>query len=193
MGKKKNYEQQTASDDSKTHKVLISHCESDKLFAGEIVNLFEEMGIPDELIVCTSAVGHGVPGEERIYDWIKKQFTDCKLRIVFVLSHNYYKSSACLNEMGAAWVVGSASTVFLLPGFDFEDIKGCLDSTKSGISLASDDEELRYRLDELKDKLITEFSLPEPPHSRWVKYRDSFIGTIKNKQTKEIEGKMQIG
>ncbi len=38
--------------------------------------------------------------------------------MIYHLSDNYYDSVACLNEMGAAWVVQNDYTVVGIPGFD---------------------------------------------------------------------------
>ena len=59
-----------------------------------------------------------------------------------MLSDNYYKSPACLNEMGAAWVLKKEYRSILLPGFDYKEIEGAINPRKIGIKL--DDDDLRY-------------------------------------------------
>lgn len=164
-------------EEKKPNKLFISHSSHDKDYIQAFVELLEDIGMPDGSIVCTSVPGHGIPGGERIYDWLRKQFVDCSLRVVFALSENYYNSPTSLNEMGAAWVTKTTDTLLLLPGFDFGDIRGCVDSTKIGIKLDGDEEELAHRLTELKDVLLSEYSLPAISNSRWERHRNAFIKT----------------
>ncbi len=58
--------------------------------------------MPDGSFICTSVPGYGISEGAKIYDWLKKQFQNYDLRVLYVLSKNYYASPACLNEMGAA-------------------------------------------------------------------------------------------
>lgn len=163
----------------KQHKLFISHAFKDKKYMKAFVELLEDIGMPDGSIVCSSMPGHGVPGGVKIYDWLREQFIECDLRVVFALSHNYYGSPACLNEMGAAWVTKATDTLILLPGFDFSEIKGCVDPTEVGIKLDGDEEELKHRLNELKDILIGEHNLPKITSTRWERRRSQFIEEIK--------------
>lgn len=98
--------------------------------------------------------------------------------MIFMLSHNYYDSAASLNEMGAAWLAKTESTLVLLPGFSFSDIKGCIDSSVMGIALEGDINELKHRLGELKDNLCEEFKLSTMSATKWERYRDGFLGKI---------------
>ena len=179
----------------KPNKLFISHSSKDVEYIKLFIELLEDIGMPDGSIVCTSVAGHGIPGGEKIYQWLRKQFVECDIRVVFALSHNYYASPASLNEMGAAWITRSTDTLLLLPGFDFSDIKGCIDSGKIGIKLDGEEEELRYRLDEFKDILIQEYSLPQLTSSRWERHRNQFIDSIKKlvseKEQKKKSDKIQ--
>lgn len=179
----------------KPNKLFISHSSKDVEYIKLFVELLEDIGMLDGSIVCTSVAGHGIPGGEKIYQWLRKQFVECDIRVVFALSHNYYASPASLNEMGAAWITRSTDTLLLLPGFDFSDIKGCIDSGKIGIKLDGEEEKLRYRLDEFKDILIQEYSLPQLTSSRWERHRNQFIDSIKKlvseKELKKKSDKIQ--
>lgn len=160
---------------TKVHKLFISHSSEDKAYMEALVEMLEDIGMPDGSMVCTSVPGHGIPGGAKIYDWLRSQFLDCDLRVLFALSANYYKSAACLNEMGAAWVTKSTDTIMLLPGFKFSEIKGCVDPREIGISFGADEAELKHRLNELKDTLLEEHSLPGISQARWERTRDRFI------------------
>lgn len=61
------------------------------------------MGLKESQIFCSSASGYGIPLDEDIYEYLKKQFFDeFDLHIILILSNNYYESVASMNEMGAA-------------------------------------------------------------------------------------------
>lgn len=176
----------------KPHKLFISHSSKDVDYMKSFVELLEDIGLPDGSIVCTSIPGHGIPGGAKIFDWLREQFIDCELRVVFALSNNYYSSPASLNEMGAAWIIKATDTLLLLPGFDFGSIQGCVDSRKIGIKLDAEESEVKFRLDELKDTLISEHSLPAITSARWERHRNSFIEKIKKIIPNENETKNGI-
>lgn len=166
----------------KPQKVFISHSSHDKAYVEALVELLEDLGMPDGSIVCTSVPGHGIPGGTKIYDWLRDQFISCDLRVVFALSNNYYNSPASLNEMGAAWVTKATDTLILLPEFDFSGIKGCVDPTEVGMKLDGDEEELKHRLNEFKDTLIAEHGLSNITSARWERIRNRFIESIREIQ-----------
>ena len=165
--------------DEEPHKLFISHSSKDKEYIAALADMLEEIGMPDGSFVCTSVPGHGIPEGANIFDWLRKQFLECDLRVVFALSDNYYSSAASLNEMGAAWVTKATDTLLLLPGFEFDEIKGCVDPRKVGISFGMDDAELKHRLNEFKDELVTEHHLPAIAQARWERRRDRFIKTVR--------------
>lgn len=173
--------------DMRQPKVFISHSGLDKDYVEALVELLEDIGLPDGTIVCTSVPGHGVPGGAKIYNWLREQFLICDLRVIFCLSENYYSSPACLNEMGAAWVTKANESVILLPSFEFKSIRGCIDPTEIGIKLDGDEAELKHRLNELKDALISEHCLPQITIARWERIRNSFIMRV----TKTKDGKCE--
>ena len=155
--------------------ILISHSTKDADYAEALVELFFSMGLNEDDIVCSSYPGVGVPLGEKVYDWLVEKFQNYDLHIIYLLSHNYYDSAASLNEMGAAWAMKSKWDGILLPGFDFSDIKGCIDSTQICIKLESDNVELKHRLGELRNLIVSEFGLRKIQDTRWEKIRDKFI------------------
>ena len=166
---------------NKTPKIFISHSSKDKKVAEILVDLIEKMGIPDSAIYCTSADGLGVSLRENIYASMRKQFDEHNLFVLFLLSHNYYQSAACLNEMGATWILKLPEISVLLPGFDFSQIEGAVDSRNIGIKL--DAEDAGSRLTELREQLckFMNISIPSSANSlnRWESKRNAFINQIK--------------
>ena len=176
----------TEEQDEKPHKLFISHSSKDREYMAALVDMLERIGMPGGSFVCTSVPGHGIPEGASIFDWLRKQFLECDLRVVFALSHNYYSSAASLNEMGAAWVTKATDTLLLLPGFEFDEIKGCIDPQKVGISFGMDDDELKHRLNEFKDELVSEHHLQSITQIRWEQHRDKFV-----KMVREIAAKKE--
>ena len=171
-------ENSISTSDNKPKKVFISHASNDKSFVQLIVNLLEDIGLSETEIVCSSIPGYGIPLGKDIYDWLSEQFQNWDLHIIFILSDNYYNSVACLNEMGAAWVLKQKYDTVLLPEFDFPQIKGAINPQQIGIKLDSDCTELNQRLNELKDSLIDEFKLQSLSAAKWERHRNEFVNKI---------------
>lgn len=171
-------ENSISTSDNKPKKVFISHASKDKSFVELFVNLLEDIGLSETEIVCSSIPGYGIPLGKDIYDWLSEQFQNCDLHIIFILSDNYYNSVACLNEMGAAWVLKQKYDTVLLPEFDFPQIKGAINPQQIGIKLDSDCTELNQRLNELKDSLIDEFELQSLSAAKWERHRNEFVNKI---------------
>lgn len=162
----------------KKQKIFISHSSKDKDLALELVNLFLSMGFHEQDIFCSSAIGFGIPIDEDIYEYLKKQFQNSELHVIFLLSENYYESIACLNEMGAAWVLQSKYTSILAPDFNFKNIDGAINPRQMSIKLDSDIIEIKEKLGQLKNDLLNEFNLPHINDIRWEKSRNEFIEKV---------------
>lgn len=165
---------------SKEPKIFISHATKDEAYVKEIVGLLEDIGVSEEGIFCSSVAGYGIPGGQNIYDYLRGQFETFNLHVLFVLSENYYSSCACLNEMGAAWVKRNKHTTILLPGFDFDEIKGVLDKETIATKLDDREDTLNIRLSELRDEVITEFNLRKISEHKWERIRNNFINSIRS-------------
>ena len=163
---------------AKTQKVFISHSSKDVPYVSLFVNLLEDIGLSEENIVCSSIPEYGIPLRSDIYDWLSDQFQTFDLHVIFILSPNYYDSVACLNEMGAAWVLRQKYDIVLLPEFDFPQIEGAINPKQIGIKLDSELVELKKRLNELKDDLIEEFELKALSATKWERHRDEFVEKI---------------
>lgn len=172
--------------DNKKNKVFISHATKDSDYVKTFVNLLEDIGLSEDEIVCSSISGYGIPLGKDIYDWLSSQFQEFNLHVIFMLSNNYYQSVACLNEMGAAWVLKQKYDSVLLPNFDFVQIKGAINPNKIGIKLDSNVDELNHRLNELKDNLIEEFGLRMISATKWERHRNEFVESVSKIVPEEI-------
>lgn len=165
--------------------LLISHSKKDEDYIQEIVNLLEYIGLREGDMVCSSSPDYGIPYGNDIFEWLKSVFNDYELHVLFVLSHNFYSSVPCLNEMGAAWVLGKNYDFILLPGFDFSDIEGAINKNKIGIKIDADNvAEIKKKLGQLKNILVDEFELKNVSEIGWEKTRDSFIDKMNSIEEK---------
>lgn len=169
-------EQKNTINMSKKRKLFISHSTSDVNCVEELVNLLEFLGLNPETMVCSSMDGYGVPLGENIFEYLKQQFLESELFVIFLHSPAYYRSAICLNEMGAAWVSKTEYCSFLLPGFEFEDMKGVVDKSKISIKIGNSD--TKARMFEFKEKIEKFFSLENHDHIVWNRKCDKFLSNI---------------
>ena len=164
--------------EAKQRIIFISHSSKDKEYTKAFVDLLFDIGLNEDDIVCSSYPGIGVPLRASVYEWLVEKFQEYDLHVLYFLSHNYYQSAASLNEMGAAWAMKQKWDGILLPGFNFSEIAGCIDPNQIQIKLDGEIEELRHRLGELKDDIVTEFGLRTVSPTRWEKIRNEFIDKV---------------
>jgi len=115
-------------------KIFISHSRENKVIGEALVELLEHLGVASGNIVFTSDDDYGIPIGMNIFEWLKERIVE-RPHVIFLLSPEYYKSIACLNEMGAAWVVGNDYTMIFTPDFDLdckEFSNGALDPRRIG-------------------------------------------------------------
>ena len=161
-------------------KIFISHREKDKEQVDALMELLYAIGIQRPLqngeksIFCTSHPAAYVENGQKFDEQIFKQFYSEK-NVFFILwyTENYFQSQACLNEMGAIWVMDKKYQEILIPGFDRHKIGGLL--PKAAISFYADD---KYRLNTLKEQIEKMFYLQPITPNAWEKARDKFIDTI---------------
>lgn len=165
----------------KPHKIFISHSTKDADYVEAIVSLLETLGLHEDEIICSSIPPYCIPLDHNVYDWLVKEFQHSDLHVFYALSEDYYNSAASLNEMGAAWSMKHKWTGILLPGFDFDQIDGCIDRLQISIKLDDHDQRtLTFRLDELKNNLTTEFGLRQMNDTIWNRKRDEFLSRIES-------------
>lgn len=160
-------------------KIFISHSSADLKYVKPFVELLADIGMTNDNLFCSSVPDYAIPLNQDIYDYLASLFRECKLYVIFTLSDNYYNSPACMNEMGAAWVLKNEYTSVLLPKFEYKEIKGAVNPNKIGMKLDDDDELLKKRLGEFKNIISEKFDI-SVPDMRWEKKRNDFISKIKS-------------
>ena len=176
----------------KKPKIFISHATVDKNYASALVGLLEDIGLRESQIFCSSALGYGIPLDEDIYEYLKKQFNEFDLHIILLLSDHYYESVASMNEMGAAWVLQKKYTIILLPGFQFKEIEGAINPRQIGMKLDNDLGDVKEKLGQLKDSVVEEFGLEPMRDVRWEQKRDECIRQILDIKPEQVLGKEAI-
>lgn len=160
------------------NKIFISHSSKDIKYVKAVVEMLEDIGLGKDQIFCSSFPEYGIPAGNDIYEYLKKQFEEYNLKVIFILSDNYYESPASLNEMGAAWILKNDALSILVPGFEVDKIKGCVNKNEIAIRLDANESELYPRLNEFKEKIDEEFKLDGLAHTIWERKRGDFVKKI---------------
>lgn len=169
--------------------LFISHAEKDSEIVSEFVDLLYNIGLRTEDMFCSSRTDLDIAIGEDIYDYLRKTLDLDDVITVFMLSDNYYKSAACLNEMGAVWLKQSSYYTFLLPEFEYKDIKGAINANVKGIKLDITNKRLNGDLTNFKKRIENDFGIKPSDCieiNRWEKQRDHFVDFI-NKYSNEIK------
>lgn len=122
-------------------KIFISHSSTDKFYGQQLVELLINVGVEKDDIIFTSNGVHGIPLGQNIFEWLKSQITS-QPYVIFLLSPDYYKSIACLNEMGATWIIENKQVYLFTPNFDLTSEEfhgGAIDPRKVGFFINDED------------------------------------------------------
>ena len=166
--------------------VFISHCGKQKAFVKALVELFESCGFSGDDMFCSSVPGFNIDEGEDIVDTLRKKFVDYNLYVIYVLSSEFFDSSYCMNEVGAAWVLQAANSIIETRDLDESKIDGVISKTKNRISFKTDDDDILFdKMIELRDKILDFAGLGEVPESNWRRY----YGNFQDKLNKGFAGK----
>lgn len=149
MGKETS--EHTSVNNSKNKRIFISHSSKNVNYGNALVELLLGLGIKDDQIIFTSNTAYGIPIGENIFNWLKNRINE-KPFVIYLLSPEYYSSIACLNEMGAAWVIENDHAMLFTPGFNLDTPEfrnGVLDPREIGFYL-NDEDRLTAFIESLK-------------------------------------------
>jgi hypothetical protein len=127
-------------------KIFISHSSSNKDYGELIVELLRNLGLKEDEIIFTSNVAYGIPIAQNIFNWLKSQIEE-KPFVIYLLSKQYYESIACLNEMGAAWIIENNHATIFTPDFNIESKEfqsGALDPREIGFYINNEERVLSF-------------------------------------------------
>lgn len=158
--------------------LFISHSSANENIATNLVQLLRTLGFNNKNLFCSSVPGYDIKEGEDIYDTLASKFQDYNIFVIFLLSSEYYQSAACLNEMGATWVLKANYSTIVCPGFSIPEIKGAINPSKMAVVLG-DNKRVNGKLNNLKDRLIDFFGLPEVEDDTiWENDRNKFIESV---------------
>lgn len=157
-------------------KIFISHNESDKELANAVIDLLEDIGVNCEgkngQLFCSSSLGRGVGIGQDIFQRIKNEFND-DIIVLFLFTENFFKSPACMCEMGATWVTSKAFVPLVLSPMKFEHINGIINTNIKGFDLQNYE-----KISEFIEFICNEFKLEEPGMTRFERIKNKYIKNI---------------
>lgn len=160
--------------------LFISHSSADEEIASALVTMLRTLGFKKSNLFCSSVPGYDIAEGEYIYETLASKFIDYNIYVIFILSENYYNSAACLNEMGATWVLKAKYSTLICPEFSIPEIKGAVNPSKMAVVL-DDAKRVNGKLNQLKDHLIEFFGLPGiEDDTIWENDRNEFLLSIRN-------------
>ena len=127
-------------------KIFISHSSKNKFYGDKIVDLLRSVGVKEYEIIFTSNTAYGIPVGQNIFNWLKSQITENPF-VIYLLSEDYYHSIACLNEMGAAWIIENKHAALFTPNFNLsskEFQSGALDPREIGFYITDEERILSF-------------------------------------------------
>ncbi len=137
-------------------RIFISHSSKNADYGNALVNLLTGVGISGDEIIFTSNDAYGIPIGQNIFNWLKNRITE-KPYVLYLLSPEYFTSVACLNEMGAAWVIENRHTMIFTPNFkldSYEFQSGAIDPREVGFYIDNNDKLIAFI-----DSLRTDFNV----------------------------------
>lgn len=127
-------------------KIFISHSSKNIFYGEKLVDLLRSVGVKENEIIFTSNTAYGIPVGQNIFNWLKSQITE-KPFVIYLLSEEYYQSIACLNEMGAAWIIENKHAALFTPNFNLsskEFQSGALDPREIGFYITDEERILSF-------------------------------------------------
>ena len=177
------------STEQKEPLIFLSHKSDDKKYGHALRNFIIGLGVKDSQLIYTSHELNKIPLNKNIYDYLRERI-NTDVFMIILWSDKYLESPACLNEMGAAWVVQADYTNIYVPTFSFGNPKyhECAVDTRKMGAVLNGDGHCRTAMIELKNKIIDMFAL-EVEESRTVYLLDEFTKEITavNSENKRFE------
>lgn len=140
--------------------IFLSHKSDDKKYADALEKFITGLGVKNNQLIYTSHPLHKIPLDANIYDYLRTRINGNTF-MIFLWSDKYLESPACMNEMGAAWVVQSDYTNIYVPTFSFGNPKyrECAVDIKKMGAVLNGDANCKANMIELKNKIQSIFKL----------------------------------
>lgn len=163
-----------------TPKIFLSHRSVDHPYGDCIERLLIGIGVSNEQLIYTSHPLHKIPLNQNIYDYLRSNLQQ-PIFMIILWSNDYLESPACLNEMGAIWVMQSDYTNLYTPSFSFGNPKyhECAVDTRKMGAVLNGDAHCKASMRELINTICNYLSLT-PNEQTIMHYLDAFIEEIKS-------------
>lgn len=180
----------TSQQEEKKPVIFLSHRSSDKKYGDALEKLIRGLGVKDNQLIYTSHPLHKIPLDKNIYDYLKENIGQ-ETFVIILWSNEYLESPACLNEMGAAWVMQTDYTNLYTPDFAFGNPKYhecAVDPRKMGAVL-NGDANCKASMIEFRNKILKLFDL-KIDEQAWTYLLDEFIKeiTVDKASTPYVDG-----
>lgn len=161
-------------DDHSDAEVFISHAEEDKAMVEAIRLLLMKIGIRNNDVFSYAIRGLGVSIGDAFPETIRCKLIRAKI-VIFIISREFYNSPYCLNEMGAAWILGKPIIPILVPPVTIGELKGFINSDRIVGQIDTPQD-----IDGLYDKIVEKLGLSALKASSWNEAKDEYLARIRD-------------
>lgn len=150
----------TESKQSTEPLIFLSHKSDDKNYGDLIAEFLTKLGVKRNQLIYSSHELHKIPLGKNIFEYLRENINS-NIFMIILWSDEYLESPACLNEMGAAWVVQCDYTNMYVPSFQFGNPKyhECAVDTRKMGAVLNGDKNCKANLFEFKNKIQKMFNL----------------------------------
>lgn len=172
---------------SKPPKIFISHKTEDAVYSDALINLINfVIGSDGDKVFCSSVQGYGIRQACDIMEELRSQFVNNEIFMIIIHSPRYYKSAICMNEMGAAWALGSRFCSFLTKDCKPEQMQGVVGKERIYIDPNGDADMLNAHLNDFKNDLVSFFHCETPDENKWENARNRFVREVLTIEYKNV-------
>ena len=164
--------------------IFLSHRSSDKKYGDALEKLIVGLGVKNYQLIYTSHPLHKIPLDKNIYDYLRENMGR-ETFVIILWSDEYLDSPACLNEMGAAWVMQTDYTNIYVPNFSFGNPQyhQCAVDTRKMGAVLNGDQHCKASMIEFKNKIAKMFDL-QVDEQTWMYLLDEFVKDITTETVK---------
>lgn len=157
---------------SKKKQIFISHSGKDEQIVRDFVDLILNAGmnISTNLIFCSSLEGMKITSGDDWRNAIYDSLISAKINLL-IITPNYKESEVCMNEMGAAWVLGGKVFPLIVEPINFATV-GVIQQPKQVEKLLNE-----TSLDNIKDEIQKHLEIKSEliSSARWTVKKKEFL------------------
>ena len=145
-----------------TPTLFLSHADGDRPVIRLFVKLLEDgLRIPSNKIYVTALDRGGSIAGEQFIKAVFDRLDNPATIVLACLSHNFYNSAFCSNEIGAAWIKQRKLFLYTIPPFTYKSLKGVM-ADRQAPSLGK-----KASLEEIRDNLADYFPTGQSNTTAW--------------------------